>query len=1039
MRIKNFRRGLLWGTAAMAGGLMGYGRAAYAACAVTTSPSYLCTGSNTATQSITTSGAQVTTDPTFSVDTRPPGSGGDGVDVNADGDISFTDANGALITGADTGLYMNGTGSGSVTADVNGSVSGFKDNGIQADNNAGGTSLSVTARAGSSIYGYENGISADNGGTGALSITADGSVTGQYGEGILARSEDGSGALTVTTGSNSSVTGEYFGLHAVNYGHGSTTVTVDGTVHADVYSGVQVDGFSYSDVKVTQGATSHISGNYGVVVNSGGTGTVTITADGTITADYSAITVNSSTAGNITVTTGHDSSITGGRFGILGVQYGDGDLTITADGTVTSTDDRGILARANGSGTTDITVKGKIYSYAQGVVVVGQPAGTGDLTITTKAGSSIAAGGDGIDAFQRGTGAVTISVDGDVTGAGLIGSGVYAYSQDSSKGITITTGAGSKVSGSYYGIYAASGIATNHGDPTGGTGPVSITANGEVVSTYSSAIVARSGGGAIDITVNGFVHAIPNTLSPPSPYAMLGVFAEGGDTTLVNNGRIDGEVSLAAPTTSFTNRGTWHSIGDSQFSGGDDTLVNDGLIIAAGSAGEQDVTTFDGLERLRNAGTVSLVDSPTNGGSHASDTLTLTGDYEGDGGTLALDVSLSAKTPAADSLQIDGNSTGTTYIVLNQTQSAADTSDPGKLVLVSVAGTSDASNFVLKDGPLKAGLYTYDLVYDVTGAGADFLLEASADQNAMQLPQAVTGAQNIFLDTAQSWVERQNQLRDWQHARAADAPDMSGLWLTVRGSQVSNDSTGHVAGSGLGKGFDTSFDQSIAQIAGGADFGARLAGGTLLFGAVADYFASNQDLQASTSINYQGGSIGGYATFLRGGFFADTLAKADFFVENYDSTGDSASPQGRSYGLRSDVGYRFDSGAAYAEPVVSLAAAWTTVDDFGLYDSTVKPGTNSFTQLGAGLRAGWKDEALDLMLTGRVWDGLGGDTTVGLTLPGSGVSSISDAGLTGVFGEVAAQLGYSVTDTAEVHLAARYLFGADQTSLSGAVGIGINW
>ena len=44
----------------------------------------------------------------------------------------------------------------------------------------------------------------------------------------------------------------------------------------------------------------------------------------------------------------------------------------------------------------------------------------------------------------------------------------------------------------------------------------------------------------------------------------------------------------------------------------------------------------------------------------------------------------------------------------------------------------------------------------------------------------------------------------------------------------------------------------------------------IVFGALAGYFTSDQELNgSSTSISYQGGSLGAYATYLKGGFFAD--------------------------------------------------------------------------------------------------------------------------------------------------------------------------
>ena len=109
---------------------------------------------------------------------------------------------------------------------------------------------------------------------------------------------------------------------------------------------------------------------------------------------------------------------------------------------------------------------------------------------------------------------------------------------------------------------------------------------------------------------------------------------------------------------------------------------------------------------------------------------------------------------------------------------------------------------------------------------------------------------------------------------------------------------------------------------GGADFGTSLGGdGTLLFGVLAGYFSSEVDLNGSaTDIEYEGGSLGAYATYLNGGFFADLLGKVDFYDVDYDAArggGDDA--DGTNWGLRGDVGY-----ATQRPPVVPAPLARST-------------------------------------------------------------------------------------------------------------------
>ena len=329
-----------------------------------------------------------------------------------------------------------------------------------------------------------------------------------------------------------------------------------------------------------------------------------------------------------------------------------------------------------------------------------------------------------------------------------------------------------------------------------------------------------------------------------------------------------------------------------------------------------------------------------------------------------------------------------------------------------------------------------------------FLLQSFVGVGAFEVAAVVSGAQNIFFDTTTSWVERQNSLRDWYGKRnvvvaVADPPvaeevNETGLWLTVRGSKTDREAHDRTEAFGNAYVFDTGYDQDTFSLMGGADFGTSLGGdGTLLFGVLAGYFTSEVDLNgSSTDIEYEGGSLGAYATYLNGGFFADLLGKVDFYDVDYDAArggGDDA--DGTNWGLRGDVGYRFAMGEAYIEPVASLAAVWTDIDNFSLYDTTARPGSNDAVQLGGGARIGWDTAAIDLSLTGRVWDVVSGGNDVGIIVPGTSLTSVSDSSFTGVFGEVSGQIGYSLTERSNVYLAGSYLFNDEQKTITGAAGL----
>ncbi|MCA3574727.1 MAG: hypothetical protein IOC86_12485, partial [Aestuariivirga sp.] len=215
-------------------GLAGYGRAAYADCTLSTPPStYLCSGATTDTQSIDADNATVSTQPGFSIDTRPPGSGGNAIEIIADGSLSFTDAYQSSITGQVNGLFVSGE---AVTIDVNGDVTGVEQNGIVAEQLSQGSTgnVTVTAGTGSTVTGGEFGIRAlNNSLTGNLSVTAKGEVRGSAFDGIYAKLGNSSaptGNLSVTTDAGSYVYGYQDGIDARNAGRGATRVIVNGDV-----------------------------------------------------------------------------------------------------------------------------------------------------------------------------------------------------------------------------------------------------------------------------------------------------------------------------------------------------------------------------------------------------------------------------------------------------------------------------------------------------------------------------------------------------------------------------------------------------------------------------------------------------------------------------------------------------------------------------------------------------------------------------------------------------------------------------------------
>ena len=183
------RRVLLSGTVLVTAAV-GYGRRAYGQCAPTVAPSYQCLGVNVTTQTISANNASVSTVAGFSVNTAA----GDAITITGDGALSYTDTNASpLTTTGGTALTVRSVGDdvgtstpGSVTINTNGALSG--------------------------LYG----VVARNYGTGVLTITANGNVTGtgSSGVGIDTYNSHAGTNLTVTTGAGTTVSGVNEGIFA---------------------------------------------------------------------------------------------------------------------------------------------------------------------------------------------------------------------------------------------------------------------------------------------------------------------------------------------------------------------------------------------------------------------------------------------------------------------------------------------------------------------------------------------------------------------------------------------------------------------------------------------------------------------------------------------------------------------------------------------------------------------------------------------------------------------------------------------------------
>jgi uncharacterized protein with beta-barrel porin domain len=566
------RRRVLLSGSMLAAAAVGYGRRAYGAvgCVPTVAPNYQCSGANVTPQTINADNAAVSTVAGFSVNTPA----GDAISITGDGALSYTDTNASPLTatggialvvrsvgddvgtstpgsvtintnGALSGLYginAHNYGTGVLTLTANGDVTGTGGYGvgINAYNSHAGTNLTVTTGAGTTVSGVNDGINGANFGRGALTITANGNVTGgTAGFGIIA--ENYGTALSVSTGAATTVSGGSFGIFASNNGTGALTITANGNVTGTINDGISARNGAFgtpagTDLTVSTGAGTMVSGgNSGIRARSYGTGALTITANGNVTGTTGTGIYARSLAGtDLSVTTAAGTMVSGGTTGIDARNYGTGALTVTANGNVTSTHGTGISARNVSPGT--------------------------DLSVTTGAGTTVSGSRDGIYAQNRGTGALAITVAATSTVSGTSGFGIQALGRPATVTVagTVNGGARGAIRFDQTGAFAnrldlVTGAVIN-GNVLGGPGTDTLGLSGTGSGSFNVAQLSSFEAGA-KTGSGSWTLAGANT--------GITAFSVGAGTLIVN-----GSLSNAAFTVSGGTLGGTGTVGNTQINAG---------------------------------------------------------------------------------------------------------------------------------------------------------------------------------------------------------------------------------------------------------------------------------------------------------------------------------------------------------------------------------------------------------------------------------------------------------------------------------------
>ncbi|MFZ5678041.1 MAG: autotransporter outer membrane beta-barrel domain-containing protein [Pseudomonadota bacterium] len=1099
-------------TAGAGGGIVAYSQGGAGAnpAAITISTNGNVTGGSNGIKAMNYGGGDIT----ITADGQVEAANGTGIyayNAGNEGALTVTTGAASTVTGSRDGIDVRNFGTGDTEITANGKVTGTNGAGITTFNLPEGGNIVINTGAGSEVAGGQRGINAQNFGTDSdLVIGIGGKVSGR--EAVVAANSVFSRGLTITQREGSVIEGEEAGILATNFGGGDLVITADGELAGTDGEGINAQN-SGRTLTITTGGGSEITGfENGIYARNLGSGDLEILANGKVTGtgtgyDFAAsgiYALNGSNGVNLTVITGAGSEIDGVEHGIYAKNEGSGDLLITAAGSVTAQGGTGVHAvnSADGNDLTIVTAAGSkvigktdaygnsgdgihAYNYGRGsldIIVNGDVtseylhgihafnySGSGDLKITIGARSTVRADYNGIDAENIGSGNLDIAVDGTVISeAGL--AGIVAFNWSESGGdLTIATGTESAIISQNRGIMArqfgqgdleivirgeVTGRETGSGiysDNIGGGETRIFVGTTGLVQGYTAGIEAASGDDqAISITNYGTVRNLDGMTNSRA------IDIGRGPTTIVNNGLILGKIEFDEEFGSgdtVNNNGTWNfARGVSTFGSGDDRLNNRGILIAAEDAEHREKTLIDMLEAFDNSGMIKLADGAV------GDRLEIAGDvrFNGAGGMLVVDAEL-AEGGEADRLVINGTLAGVTRVSVKATGAIGANEDG--IAVVEVNGDSSGGDIALDEGSRNMGFFAWDMRRNAGDSDLFELYSSGLGAGAYEFAGGLTAAQDVWFQSMGTLLQRQADLRaaitgtqvtpvaDFSEPAAPTAAGraMPGFWFKALGAYLERDAEEN--------GVTLDRRQTVFGGLAGLDVGLDLEGPgeTVLFGLFGGYLTSDLEFKATNSKwDYEGPSVGAYATYLNQAFYADLTVKADFLSIDIDADdlapgAGEADTKGFNIGGQIDAGYKIGlEHGLFVEPQASLAVLHTEIDDIDdILGGAVEFDDETSVRGRLGARLGHEFTGGNALvyasdIIASVWQEFNGSNGATILAPDFAVAGVSDDTV-GTFGDMS--VGFAVTSPEgwSSFLRGSWQFAEDFDALSASAGLRYAW
>jgi outer membrane autotransporter protein len=455
---------------------------------------------------------------------------------------------------------------------------------------------------------------------------------------------------------------------------------------------------------------------------------------------------------------------------------------------------------------------------------------------------------------------------------------------------------------------------------------------------------------------------------------------DGGDDVSSADGFID-ELTLSdlALTIDGADVVNWETVtvdgGSITFDDGALTVGSDdglGLVLTDFARLDQGGLGLDLTGNISNGGVVTVQDGI------AGDTITVSGDYIGDGGDLLFDTVLEDDSSATDMLIIAGDTSGDTNVYIDNIGGAGAETTDGILV-IEVGGVSDADAFTLANGDftldsgesaIAAGAYAYAWVQ---GDDGNWYLRSSLDDTTVLTPStpvyealplaqlgmlampshdqrignrtwSVIAAEPTYVfckDPAQNF--RCLVTEDQAQAYAQPTDGAREVLITGGGAWVRVDGA-HAEIAPLSSTSGISLEQNVGGIEAGYDHVLKTneAGDRLIGGVSLRYAQSGTDVTAAAGngdIAATGFGVGASLTWYKtDGLYVDAQARALWSQTDLtsDSLGTLANDvAGVGYGVSVEVGKEFAlKGDWTITPQAQLSYSQVDVDDFtGLFNA----------------------------------------------------------------------------------------------------------